>query len=324
MTPAQIGKPQGPRQPPRPPPIPPRRLLLVEDNPTDRELLRYLLEARFTKDAHIFEAATLAASLVILDHEPIECVVLDLQLPDSTGKATFQALFGRYPDIPMIVVTHNKDRQLAIDMIQLGAADYVIKNFTDEEELFRRIIFAIEKHKHSVRVPPDDAASVQRLERAQAKMRTAHQSGQHSAIRDTSAEVMGAIADLSRRMFGEMQKISTQMTQVTTTQGSMTKTVDHLDQELLRGSQGRASMRSQVDLMEHRLTELEEEFTTLKEKKEEADKTSRQEAIQLTQTHLSNRTKVILAIIALIGTIAGAIATYEAAVRKPPETGEKK
>ena len=82
-------------------------------------------------------------------------------------------------------------------------------------------------------------------------------------------------------------------------------------------------MRSQVDLMEHRLKTLEEEVSNLKDKKEEADETQRREALQITQTRLSNRTKIILAILALVGTIAGAIATYQAAMRKP-EAGEKK
>lgn len=296
-----------------------RRLLVVEDNPTDRELVRYLLEARF-RDAHIYEAATLKAALAILNHETVvDCVVLDLQLPDSTGKDTFHSLYDRYPSIPFIVMTHNKDRQLAIEMIQLGAADYVIKNFTDEEELFRRILFAIEKHRLSVRVAPDDAASVHRLDRAQANLKTAHQSGQHSAIQSQTVEVTSAIADLSRKMFAEMATLSNQMTQVSTNQTNITKTVEHLDQELLRGQQGRPSMRSQVDLMEHRLGAVEHKVKDMEEKKSEADKTQRQEAVVLTTTKMDIRSKIILGVLGLIGVIAGVVATYEAAVRKPAD-----
>jgi len=301
--------------------------MVVEDSPTDRELLRYLLEARF-KDLLILEAATLRAALVILTKESVDCVVLDLQLPDSTGKATFTTLYERYPSLPFIVMTHNKDRQLAIDMIQLGAADYVIKNFTDEEELFRRIVFAMEKHRHTVRVPPEDAASVHRLDRAEANLKTAHQSGQHSAIRDTQVEVTSAIADLSRRMFTEMQAISNQVTQVGTNQANLMKTVENLDQEILRGGPGRSSMRSQMDLIDHRLTTVETKFKHLEEKKAEADMTGQQQALQLTQHRMSNRTKIILGVLTLIGVISGAIATYESAVHKPQDppaaTGAKK
>lgn len=315
------------RQPSRPDSFSsnPRRLLIVEDNPTDRELVRYLLEARFV-EARIYEAASLNAAMRIMSQEDIECVVLDLQLPDSTGKGTFNELHERYPGSAYIVMTHNKDRDLAIEMIQLGAADYVIKNFTDEEELFRRIMIAIEKHRYSVRVTPGDAASVQRLDRAQANLKSAHESGQHSAIRDTSVEVTAAMADLSRRMFAELQTLSNQMTQIGTTQTSMVKVVDNLDTELLRGQPGRSSMRSQVDLMEHRLTNLEAEVHEVRGKKEDAEKSKRteeaqqrQEAVQLTQHRISMRTKVILGVIGLISTIAGTIATYEAARHKTPD-----
>ncbi len=295
---------------------PPRRLLIVEDSPTDRELLRYLLEARFTKEACIFEAPTLQAAFALLSHEEIECIILDLQLPDSTGRDTFMALFTRYPDIPLIVMTHNKDRQLALEMIQLGAADYVIKNFTDEEELFQRIVFAVEKHRHSVRVVPEDAASVRRLERAQADMNSAHQSGHPSIVREITVEVTSAIADLSRRTFAEMKTMSTQLVQIGTVQGSLSQTVDHLDQELLRGTAGRAAMVTRVDLLDHRLTSVEKKVQGMEQKQDEADTTQRREALELTKSHLSNRTKILIALLALIGTLIGAYATYRATLHK--------
>lgn len=303
-----------PKPPPsRPGSLPtPRRLLIVEDSPTDRELIRYLLEARF-KEAVVYEAATLHAAVIILGHEGADCVILDLQLPDSTGTSTFRELNDRFPDIPIIVMTHNKDRSLAIRMIHLGAADYMIKNFTDEEELCRRILFAIEKHKVSVRVDPDDAASVHRLDRAQANLKTAHQSGQHSAIRDTTVEVTSAMADLSRQMFAEMAKISNQMAQVDTNQSNVAKTVENLDREILRGTDGRKSMRSQVDLMDHRLNELEGDVSGMKEAAKAEGQSKQQGVVQLEQSRMSNRTLIILGVVSLIGAIVTAIVSYEAA-----------
>lgn len=298
-----------------------QQLLVVEDNPTDRELVRYLLEARF-KEVQVLEAATLQAAVAIMSREDVECVILDLQLPDSTGTATFTELYGRFPNVPFVVMTHNRDRQLALEMIQLGAADFVIKNFTDEEELFHRIVFAIEKHKHSVRVQREDAATFQRLDRAQANLKTAHQSGQHQAIRDTTVEATAAIADLSRRMFAEMQALSIQVTQMTTAHTTVVKTVDELDKHILRGEQGRPSMRSQVDLMDHRLTAVEKQM-----KETEAKET------KLSETKSSNRTTIILAIIGVISTlVAGLLGINKATGEKPEKTpaaatataGEKK
>jgi uncharacterized membrane protein/ActR/RegA family two-component response regulator len=126
----------------------PMQILIVEDNQSDRQLLRYLLEDRFPKEVVTFhEAGRLEDALKILNQGAISCVILDLQLPDSTGPQTFQRVFELHWGIPIIVMTHNKNRQLAIDMIQAGASDYIIKNFTNEEELFNRIVLAIERHE---------------------------------------------------------------------------------------------------------------------------------------------------------------------------------
>src|ERR1700744_4061072 len=160
------------------------RILIVEDSATDRELLKYLLADKFMSEAKFREASNLATAVKYLDGGNIDCVLLDLQLPDSAGKETFEKLVSRYPDVPIIVMTHNKDRELAVSMIQLGAADYILKSYTDEEELFRRIVFAVEKHRRTVRMPAENAASIHKLERAQANLVTARKSGEHVAIRD--------------------------------------------------------------------------------------------------------------------------------------------
>lgn len=286
------------------------RILIVEDSPTDRRLLRYLLEARFQEEAKFREATTLEEALGYLARGNINCVILDLQLPDSTGRATFRDINSRYPDVPIIVMTHNKDRQLAIDMIAEGAADYLLKNYTDEEELFRRVVFAIEKHQRSVRLTPNDVAALQRVEKAKVNMLTAHQSGEHSAVRDMTVEVTSALADTSRKLFAEVQKVSQQVAQAQTQGEHTAKTVENLDRELLRGHSGRPSMRSQVDLMAHRLEEVEGEVQNLKDQAKAQDQARQQEALQLRQTSMTNRTKILLAILALIGTIVTAIVTY--------------
>lgn len=126
----------------------PMHILIVEDNPSDRSLMRYLLEARFPKNVVTFhEASRLSEALAALEEQSIDCIILDLQLPDSSGSQTFLRVYERHFDVPIIVMTHNKNRQLAIDMIQAGASDYIIKDFTDEEELFNRILLTIERHE---------------------------------------------------------------------------------------------------------------------------------------------------------------------------------
>ena len=228
------------------------RILIVEDNPTDRDLLKYLLESRFQNEAKFREANNLETAFRYLDGRNIDCVILDLQLPDSTGKETFQRLSDRYPDVPVIVMTHNKDRGLALDMIKAGAADYILKDYTNEEDIFRRIIFAVEKHHRTIRVSTEKASSLHALERAKANMLSAHESGEHVAIQASTIATTSAVADLSRHLFTELQKLSGQLEAKNTRDETMSKTIESLQTELL-GSGSQLSVKSRIESLDHRV-----------------------------------------------------------------------
>lgn len=137
------------------------KILIVEDDSIQREVLRTLLEARLQPEAKLREANDLKTAFAYLDRGDVDCIALDLQLPDSDGRDTFLALHAKHPNIPIVVMTNNLDRDLALDMIKSGAADYLIKNYTNDEEVYRRLMFAVERSRHGLRIPYDelDAAS---------------------------------------------------------------------------------------------------------------------------------------------------------------------
>jgi len=225
-------------------------------------------------------------------------------------------LYAANPQTPIIVMTHNRDRQLALDTIQAGAADFVIKDFTDGEELFRRILFAIEKYKHTIRCSPNSAGAHKRLEGAQEAIAKAKRT---KSVPDMRAATVGAtevITDVSLKMFEEMANLSAQLTQQSSQQRQISKTVEGLDKDLLRGRAGRPSMKSQVDLIDHRISRVESDIKGLKHDVDSVEDTQQRAAVQITTTRITNRTKILLGILALIGTIAGAIVTYMTAIRK--------
>lgn len=288
------------------------RILIVEDSPTDRELLRYLLEDQFQSEAKFREANNLATAFRYLEQGNIDCIVLDLQLPDSAGRETFQKINERFPDVPTIVMTHNKDRTLAIDMIKMGAADYVLKDFTNPEDIFRRIVFAVEKHHRTVRMPVEKAQVVHQLERAQANMVTAHKSGEHMAIQNTTVETTTAVADLSRKMFTELQTISNELAKKSARDEQIGKSVEALEAEILKGAGARPSMKSQMDLLNHRVGQSEKRFSDFRELMDINIREFRSEVKSSDQTRMTNRTKVLLGILTLVGVVASAVATYAA------------
>lgn len=289
------------------------KILIVEDNSKDRQLLRYLLEEQFRSEAKFREADTIATAFKYLESGNIDFVVLDLNLPDSAGKETFTRLHDRFPDVPIIVMTHNKDRNLALEMIKLGAADYVLKDYTNADDIFRRIILSLEKHRRTVRVSPEKAASVHQLERAKANMMTAHQSGEHMAIQSTTVATTSALADIASKTFTEIQKLTNLDTQRNNREEQISKSLETLETEILKGTGTRPSMRSQVDVLEHRIGQVEKRLSDFQELNDRKEDHERLSAVHIQKEHMSNRTKILLGVLGLLGVIASAVASYEAA-----------
>ncbi|MEO6809838.1 MAG: response regulator [Isosphaeraceae bacterium] len=95
---------------------PPHRLLLVEDHPATRNVLRRLLTMR---GWDVLEATTIAEGLARLDPPP-ECLVLDLMLPDGDGETILRKV--RDDCLPTRVVvntgTHDPDRLSAVSELK--------------------------------------------------------------------------------------------------------------------------------------------------------------------------------------------------------------
>lgn len=123
------------------------RVLVIEDNPDDAELLRRKLMR--AEGAHVdFELAErLSAALERLSAKTFDVVVSDLGLPDSQGFETFLRIHNQYPDIPVIVLTGHSDETMAINAVKRGAQDYLVKGQVNGSLLVRSIRYSIERQK---------------------------------------------------------------------------------------------------------------------------------------------------------------------------------
>ena len=100
------------------------QVLLVEDKPSLRQMLRMALES----GGHaVLEAADLSRAEALLTHHRPALVLTDLKLPDGDGFAVLRASKDRDPDMPVIVMTAYGGVQEAVRAMREGALDFLAK-----------------------------------------------------------------------------------------------------------------------------------------------------------------------------------------------------
>ncbi|MCT7974764.1 hybrid sensor histidine kinase/response regulator [Laspinema olomoucense] len=123
------------------------KILLVEDNRADAELLQEVLsdfgEDKFTF-AHVWR---ISEALKQLAKTEFDVVLLDLSLPDSWGLETLMQVQNQAPTIPVVVLTGSQDEEQAIEAVRKGAQDYLLKGQLVGALLVRAIHHAIERNR---------------------------------------------------------------------------------------------------------------------------------------------------------------------------------
>jgi diguanylate cyclase (GGDEF)-like protein len=124
----------------------PTNILLVEENTEDIRLFRESLAEAGKARYDLTCVRQLADTIKRLDEERYDIVIMDLSLPDSQGFNTFISVRMHAPNIPIIVLTSNKDEDLAVKALQNGAQDYLMKGQLEGRLLSRSIRYAIERN----------------------------------------------------------------------------------------------------------------------------------------------------------------------------------
>ena len=127
-------------------------LLLVEDDPDYELLIRKdlagLKQFRFT----IHSVYSLSEAKEWLNQKSVDCVLLDLTLPDSQGIQTYSELQIAATHVPIVVMTGLKDKDFAFELLEHGAQDYLIKGEFSSDRLARSLIYAIERKQTHVEI----------------------------------------------------------------------------------------------------------------------------------------------------------------------------
>jgi DNA-binding NarL/FixJ family response regulator len=132
---------------PRAAPIESVRLLIIEDDPVDVELIRALLGKSERLKALVAHADRLSVGLGLLEKGGVDLLLLDLGLPDSYGLETFNELHGRFTNVPVIILSGLDDEDTATLAVSKGAQDYLVKGSINTDVLVRSIRYAIQRHE---------------------------------------------------------------------------------------------------------------------------------------------------------------------------------
>jgi two-component system, OmpR family, KDP operon response regulator KdpE len=111
----------------------PLRVLIIDDEPPIRKLLRMGLTAQ---GYQVLEAPNGKAALELIAQGP-DLVILDLGLPDVQGFDLLRTIRARNEQVPIVVLSSRGDEVAKVQALDLGADDYVTKPFGTEELLAR-------------------------------------------------------------------------------------------------------------------------------------------------------------------------------------------
>jgi len=120
-------------------------VLLVEDDEGDARLVEDELAERLPL-ASVARSRTLKEALAALGPD-IDCVLLDLGLPDALGLDAVAQLRAQMSAIPLIVLTGLDDQAAGVAAVEAGAQDYLVKGRVDGEQLARSIHYAIGRRR---------------------------------------------------------------------------------------------------------------------------------------------------------------------------------
>lgn len=103
------------------------RILLVEDEQMHAELVKHAF-VKESPDDQIFHVQSAQEVLGRLAEEVFDILLLDYSLPDHDGIELMKLLQQRRIHLPVIIITGHGDEQIAVEVMKLGAIDYVIKS----------------------------------------------------------------------------------------------------------------------------------------------------------------------------------------------------
>lgn len=171
------------------------RILLVEDDPSDAHLVRSALRTAQGIQFEIIWVTTLGEARQPLSENAAELLLLDLSLPDSSGLETVKKGRQMAGSLPIVVLTGHDDTSFALQALEAGAQDYIIKGSFDTDSLVRAIRYAISRAKLEQRLHDSEQRMALALSGAQLGLWDWHIPSGKVVFSDLWARMLGYTLD---------------------------------------------------------------------------------------------------------------------------------
>ena len=129
-----------------------KEILIIEDNPLDSTLLKEYLDLAGVQAEKIIYAEKLKQALEYAEEGEPDLIFVDINLPDSNGLGTFLSINGLFSYVPIIILSGQSDTEVALQAIQAGAQDYVVKGDFDEKFLLKTVQYSIERKRNQIKL----------------------------------------------------------------------------------------------------------------------------------------------------------------------------
>lgn len=193
------------------------RVLIVDDNPVDRELIQIYLH-KVSTQLELFEVETAGEALARVQTDQIDCVLSDYQMPGMDGMELLQTLRREDHAVPFIFLTGQGNEKLAAEALRSGADDYFTKerSFAHYERLFNSIQRVVDFHRMRIQKKRMEEEHVRHLRELQAlhelgeSMRSDSgiQQMAHAAVEGILSAVSPDFAMLFTRSGGELELVA--------------------------------------------------------------------------------------------------------------------
>ena len=131
----------------------PKSVLLLEDEPELRELIAEVLAPHFSA---VLQAGNVGEAMEAVKDSFPRLAICDLKMPGPSGLEFVAHLRSKDPDVPIIMLTAQSDRETLLKTLRMDVQDFIEKPF-DMERLLEVVFKVLEIDKRKRALDPNDA-----------------------------------------------------------------------------------------------------------------------------------------------------------------------